>query len=90
MLYYWIDKYNLLRRSAVQEGISGKLVLYALTLLDFILILKPAGELIFDRWLRDTWTVVSVIELIIGFLYFILPTNDILEHLHAEPFELTE
>jgi len=42
-LYYWVDKYNLLRKSTVTEGLAVKLKLKALYLLDFILILKPAG-----------------------------------------------
>ena len=60
-LFYWIDKYNLLRKSSVRETLGGNIVLQALNLLDFILILKPSGELIFDKWLRNDWAVVSVI-----------------------------
>ena len=74
-LFYWIDKYNLLRRSSVSENLGGKLVLRALSLLDFVLILKPAGELIFDNWLRKEWTVISIIEISIAFVYIILPKN---------------
>lgn len=42
-LYYWVDKYNLLRRSSVHENISGKLSLISMKLLDAVLILLPLG-----------------------------------------------
>jgi len=42
-LYYWIDKYNLLRRSSVNSNISGELSLFSMKLLDFTLICKPIG-----------------------------------------------
>ena len=42
-MYYWVDKYNLLRRSAVPFKVSGKLVQTTLKLLDFTLFLKPLG-----------------------------------------------
>ena len=51
-LFYWIDKYNLLRRSSILEGVSADLCMKALFLLEFVLILKPGGELIFDALIR--------------------------------------
>ncbi len=42
-LYYWVDKYNLLRRSSVHENISGKLSLIAMKLLDAVLVFMPLG-----------------------------------------------
>ncbi len=51
-LFYWIDKYNLLRRSSILEGVSDDLCMKALFLLEFVLILKPGGELIFDALIR--------------------------------------
>lgn len=50
--YYWIDKYNLLRRSTVKESVSGHLTLKIMTLLEFSIVLKPLGELIFDLQIR--------------------------------------
>lgn len=50
--YYWVDKYNLLRRSAVSGHISGKIINYSLTLLDCVLIMRPVGCLIFDSQIR--------------------------------------
>lgn len=53
LFYYWVDKYNLLRRSSVSGQVSGKIINLSLTLLDFTLILRPAGSLIFDTHIRD-------------------------------------
>ena len=73
-LYYWIDKYNLLRRSKVTGEISGDFIRTSLLLLDFILILKPLGALIFDIHLRDNYYINSDIAMIvIGFIYVVIP-----------------
>lgn len=42
-LFYWIDKYNLLRKSSILETVSAKLCMQALFMLEFVLIFKPAG-----------------------------------------------
>ena len=52
VFYYWVDKYNLLRKSSLAHNISGDLAVLSLKLLDFTLILKPVGELIFDYLIR--------------------------------------
>lgn len=54
----------------------------ALFLLEFVLVLKPAGELIFDSLLRHNWHVMSVVELCIGFTYLLLPISQILKFFH--------
>lgn len=56
ILYYWVDKYNLLRRSGVKEAVSGALTLKIMTLLDFSLVLKCGGELIFDLFIRYSYS----------------------------------
>ncbi len=50
--YYWVDKFNLLKRSSLSHNISGDLAVVSLKLLDFTLVLKPAGEMIFDYLIR--------------------------------------
>lgn len=42
-LYYWVDKYNLLRRSSLTHNISGSMAIVSMKLLDFTLLMKPAG-----------------------------------------------
>ena len=43
VIYYWVDKYNFLNRSALKEGLSGKMSIYALKSLDATLFLAAAG-----------------------------------------------
>ena len=50
--YYWVDKYNLLRRSKVHGKVSGHFIQTSLTLLDITLIIRPLGSLIFDYQIR--------------------------------------
>ena len=42
-LYYWIDKYNLLRRSSLLANVSGDMAVFSLKLLDFTLVLRVIG-----------------------------------------------
>lgn len=42
-IYYWVDKYNLLRRSKIQNNIETKLPTNAVTLLEMLLLWKPLG-----------------------------------------------
>ncbi len=50
--YYWVDKYNLLRRSSIHENVSGNFSIIALKMLDFILVLIPLGWIIFDYYIK--------------------------------------
>jgi hypothetical protein len=43
ILYYWVDKYNFLRRSVLKSGISGKMTILGLKSLDATLFLTYAG-----------------------------------------------
>ena len=78
-IYYWVDKYNLLRRSSIESEVSGKLVKTVMKLLDFILILKPLGEIIFDTWIREGAQLSSIIMMIIGIIYVLLPVDDLIQ-----------
>jgi len=81
-LYYWVDKYNLLRRSSVNSNIAGELSIYAMKLLDFTLICKPVGEIIFDSQIRDSYNVTSLIMLATGIVYLLLPVDRFLDYFH--------
>ena len=59
-------------------------------LLDFTLILKPVGELLFDSQIRETHTNMSIVCLCIGVIYVLLPVNRLLDFLHSEEFDLAE
>jgi len=81
-LYYWVDKYNLLRRSSVNSNIAGELSIQAMKLLDFTLICRPVGEIIFDCQIRDTYNITSFFMLAVGIIYLLLPIDSILEYFH--------
>ena len=81
-LYYWVDKYNLLRRSSVNSNIAGELSLHAMKLLDFTLICKPLGEILFDSQIRDSYNMASILMLAVGVLYILLPMDSLLEYIH--------
>ena len=85
--YYWVDKFNLLKRSSLSHSVSGKLVVISLKLLDFTLILRSIGTLIFDSEIRDGVNGVSIAFVCIGFIYLILPMNSILDFFHEEQFQ---
>ena len=71
-MYYWVDKYTLLRKSTLRGEVSGKFVLTGMKLLDLTLLLRPAGELIFDIQLRHkTGLASSIVMVCIGFIYFV-------------------
>lgn len=81
-LYYWIDKYNLLRRSSVNSNISGELSLSSMKLLDITLLCKPLGEIIFDFQMRDSYCVSSLAMCGVAILYLVLPMDNILDYFH--------
>ena len=45
ILYYWIDKYNLLRKSSLMPYISNELSDQMINLLDLVLVIKPLTNL---------------------------------------------
>lgn len=75
--YYWVDKYNLLRRSAVNGQVSGQLINASLNMLDFTLILKPIGSLIFDTHMRH-YTVADIIMVVVAFVFILLPKDKLI------------
>ena len=77
-LYYWVDKYNLLRRSSINNEVSAGLVMTSMKLLDLTLLIRSIGEMIFDSKIGHgvTWT--SIVTAVIGLIYFLLPSNKII------------
>ena len=90
IIYYWIDKYNLLRRSAVTNEVSGKLVVTSMSLLDFTLLFLPVGSLMFDMQVGKDYTPSSIVMLVVAFVYIILPLNRIIGFFNAEHFKPEE
>lgn len=74
IFYYWIDKYNLLRRSKVHGTVSGNFIRTGLWLLDLVLFFKPIGSIIFDTHLRDNqYLNTNIIMLCIALAYVLIP-----------------
>ena len=86
-LYYWIDKYNLLRRSSVNSNIAGELSLYSMKLLDFTLLFKPVGEILFDSQISYSYCITSIAMAAFAILYVALPIDDFLKYFHPEKFK---
>lgn len=87
ILYYFTDKFTLTYNACVKSSVSSELSRTMVTVLDFTLVLKPVGELIFDYQLRHTFSINSLIMLCIGVVYMLLPLNMILEWVNHENFE---
>lgn len=77
--YYWIDKYNLLRRSSISGQISGNIINVSITLLDFTLLLRPVGSIIFDSQIRDSYRIANAVMIVVAFVYIILPKNKLID-----------
>ena len=77
--YYWVDKYNLLRRSSISGQISGNIINVSITLLDFTLLLRPVGSIIFDSQIRDSYRIANAVMIVIAFVYIILPKNRLID-----------
>lgn len=88
IIYYWVDKYNLLRRSSVTGQISGGIINKSLTLLDFTLILRPIGSIIFDSQIRDSYMVSNVIMIIIAGVFIVLPKDKLIDIFNNEKFRM--
>lgn len=75
LAYYWVDKYNLLRRSSIQGQVSGDLINLTLNMLQFTLVLRILGEMLFDYQIRKGVTPVSWAYLIISIAYVLIPAQ---------------
>lgn len=88
--YYWVDKYNLLRRSSLRHNISAKLSQKVSDLIDFTLFWRSIGQIIFDRHLKNETSTHSLILLGISILYVLLPVKQIINYLASEEFNLND
>lgn len=71
--YYWVDKYNLLRRSTIVSQVSGDLINLTLSMLEFTLVIRMLGEILFDYQLRGGVKIISWGYLAISVIYVLLP-----------------
>ena len=89
-LYYWVDKYNLLRRSSLEGNISGDLAVKCLFLLDLTLFWRFLGQLIFDVQIRNGATTLTIIFLALSIVYILIPWESFLELVNSESFKLNQ
>ena len=88
-IYYWVDKYNLLRRSSITNTIESKLPLSAIKLMEMTIFYKPLGELIFDYQLRGGQVLPStIVMLCVAVIYLFIPWNPILTAVFDEKFNI--
>jgi uncharacterized protein YjeT (DUF2065 family) len=87
-LYYWVDKYNFLRRSALKGGVSGKMSLLSLKSLDATLFLAPAGRVLFSYVMHNEADYLAIVLTILGILYLLVPISDIIWAMNGEKFLL--
>jgi hypothetical protein len=90
VLYYWVDKYNFLRRSALKEGLSGKITILSLKSLDATLFLAPAGRALFDWILHGKFDILNIILTAVGLIYLVIPISDLIWHFNEEKFLLED
>ena len=91
LLYYWIDKYNLLRRSVLKVNLSSKIPLAFLSMLEWCLVFQPVGSLIFDGFIRE-YTALnlapSIVMIVCGLIYVLVPKNEAINCCFNEKFNL--
>lgn len=88
-IYYWVDKYNLLRRSKIEQ-IERKLPLRALKLMEITLFWKPIGELIFDIKLRDVVYPETGVMIGLSIIFLLVPWDMLLDKFFSEKFYLSK
>ncbi len=88
VLYYWVDKYNFVHSCTRKPNISGKMTLLAVKSIDATLFMVPAGSFLFDLMLRSHFNVISLMLMIVGILYLLLPMSEIIWMFNDQKFEL--
>ena len=89
-LYYWIDKYTLLRRSTLVSHLANKLPIGCLDLLDLCIVWKYIGEIIFDSQIRDGVKPISLVMLALAIIYQFIPWGDVFDCVDHEEYNLND
>ena len=89
-IYYWVDKYNLLRRSSITNTIESKLPLLAIKLMEMTLFWKPFGEFIFDYQLRNQVLPSTIVMMCVSVVYLLIPWNIVLQKIFEEKFNVKD
>ena len=86
IIYYWIDKYNLLRRSSMANAVSGKMINFTLRMLDLTLIFRTFGDILFDYQIREGVHISSIFFFIIAIVYQFMPVKKMIRYFNHEKF----
>ncbi|EAR87534.2 transmembrane protein, putative (macronuclear) [Tetrahymena thermophila SB210] len=88
VIYYYIDKYNILRNSTVKENLSKEVSLQMTENLEYITVFFALGNFTFSIHLFNTVEWASIIMLVLGLIYAILPMQDLNQYLfHIEDLD---
>ena len=88
LLYYFVDKYNLLRKCSLKQSISNVISNRMMKLLDFTLLFLILGEILFDLQIRNYFSISSVALLAVAVVYLVLPLDTLLDCMMSEKFHL--
>lgn len=76
-LYYFVDKYNVLRRRTIKESLSKHLSIEMIEMLELIIVFTGIGNTVVSSILFAEVKWQDFIIIIIGVVYNILPMEDI-------------
>lgn len=88
ILYYFVDKYNLLRKCSLKQTMSSTISNRMMKLLDFTLLFLIVGDILFDVQIRNYVSMSSIIMFIVALVYLVLPLDRILDCVLEEKFHL--
>lgn len=88
ILYYFVDKYNLLRKCSLKQTMSSTISNRMMKLLDFTLLFLIVGDILFDLQIRNYVSLSSIIMFVVALIYLVLPLDTILDYVLEEKFHL--
>ena len=68
IFYYFVDKYNLLRRCSLKQTMSNVISNRMMKLLDFTLLFLIVGDIIFDLQIRNYVSISSLVMFIVALI----------------------
>lgn len=88
VLYYFIDKYNLLRRSSLKQTMSNVISNRMMKVLDFSLLFLISGFILFDLQIRNYVSIQSIVMFVIAVAYLVTPLDSVIGCMLKEKFHL--
>lgn len=77
--YYWVDKYNVLKRRTIKETLSREVSIEMIEMLELCVVWFALGSITFQKELYGLWSLIGFIQLGLGLLYFILPMEVVID-----------